>query len=389
MTDRVARRGGLKAAVLTLLSLGSVMIPPATTAWADGQWLTAPVAPWNVPGARVPAGPPLEVTPQSPSTANIQPMVLCLQSLRPLETTADQLVSGAGWQPFGGYETGWGVTIVRGVTDYDTECRPLYYQHFVFVGDTFAGTISPQYMGNGRDGMLATLGIVDADRVVGVFERYGPDDARCCPANQIVMAYTIDRSGPMPVVVPDAQPTELGTPPAAVTPGASWLDAPQTGWNQLGAAVPPAPAAAASPAAGPCAAVLRPPETDADNQVAAAGWALYGGYETGWGLSVVHGLTDFDASCRPVNYQAFVFRDGVFAGTVSPEVMTQLQDGALLETTVAEEGGLTAVFQRFRPDHQGCCPDGYTALTLQVPPSQVTPLLVPVGTPQLLAVPPV
>jgi hypothetical protein len=123
--------------------------------------------------------------------------------------------------------------------------------------------------------------------------------------------------------------------------------------------------------------------------VAAAGWSLYGGYETGWGLFIVHGLSDFDGNCRPVNYQAFVFRNGVFAGTISPQVMSQQQDGALAQTAITEEGGLRAVFQRFRPDHQGCCPDGYTALDYQVPPSQATPLLVPVGTPQLLAVPPV
>ena len=49
--------------------------------------------------------------------------------------------------------------------------------------------------------------------------------------------------------------------------------------------------------------------------MAGAGWSLLGGYESGWGVTVVHGVTGADAQCRPRGYQAFVFVDGVYAGT--------------------------------------------------------------------------
>jgi hypothetical protein len=275
---------------------------------------------------------------------------------------------------------------VRGVTDYDIECRPVFFQDFVFVGDDFAGTVSPEYMGYGRDGMLVTLDLLDADRLSAVFARYRPEDGNCCPADMQAVTLTVDRSGPVPVLVPEPEPVSLGAPPAAASPGTSWVDELTTGWNVPGGVVPP-PSDAAE--VGDCGAVLREPETDADAQVAAAGWALYGGYQTGWGLSVVHGLSRLDENCRPASFQAFVFRDGVFAGTISPEEMAAQTDGALEAVTVTENGGLRAIFQRWGPDHQGCCSEGYSALDMQVPPTASVPVLVPLGPPQLLGIPPV
>src|SRR5918995_476956 len=80
----------------------------------------------------------------------------------------------------------------------------------------------------------------------------------------------------------------------------------------------PPPGAALDPR---CAHVARTPETAADGQVAAAGWTPFGTYIGGWGVQIVRGLTGVDGMCRPLQYQEFVFVDGMFAGTVSPAPM--------------------------------------------------------------------
>jgi hypothetical protein len=65
----------------------------------------------------------------------------------------------------------------------------------------------------------------------------------------------------------------------------------------------------------------RPAETDADQALVANGWTLFSGYMAGWNTVVVRALSGYDGMCRPLGYNAFVFVDGQFAGTISPDVM--------------------------------------------------------------------
>lgn len=119
----------------------------------------------------------------------------------------------------------------------------------------------------------------------------------------------------------------------------------------------------------------RPAETDADRAVAKAGWYLVGGYQGGWGVYVVTGTTGFDGMCRPVGYQEFVFADGVFAGTVSPELMVSRGDGAANTTYLSLGGGLLVNFARYTNEDALCCPSATTSATYRIDRSGFAPVL--------------
>lgn len=142
--------------------------------------------------------------------------------------------------------------------------------------------------------------------------------------------------------------------PRPVAADGSWIDGNRTSWNQAGMAIPAAPAA--TEPFGPCGEFVRPPETPEDAQLAAAGWRLDAGYESGWGIRVVHAAQSFDANCRPMDYQGFVFVDGVFAGTISPQPMLSRTDGAAVDVYLAQADHITVVYTRYGPNDPLCCP---------------------------------
>ena len=49
---------------------------------------------------------------------------------------------------------------------------------------------------------------------------------------------------------------------------------------------------------------------------------------------MISGLAAYDGMCRPLGYQSFVFVDGVFAGTVSPEPMNSRTTGAATDVNL-------------------------------------------------------
>ena len=393
---RAFRRPALMlAAVLVALSPLSTPGGPGTdVAWADSAWLTdplslgQPVAPWNAAGRPVPAAPP-PANPASAATAPRQIQALCGDHYRPPETAEDAQVVAAGWTPMGGLTSGWDVRVVRGVTDVDEKCRPVIYQDLVFVGGLFAGTVSPTRLTWGEDGDLWSRALASPNHLVAQFAQYYPETPQCCPAGVVALDLQLQRPGGPAVVVPGRAVSAPAAPPAtayagdaeAVTAegGGAWLNALPGAWNQIGASVPGAPAGQAWPAA--CSGLLRAPQTDADNQVAGAGWALLGGYESGWGLTVVHGVTGADAQCRPRGYQAFVFVDGVYAGTAAPQAMDAGTDGALVALDVVEGDQLAAVFQRYEAGDPAGAPAGRTRLDLGIARTSAGPLVTPLGPP--------
>jgi LppP/LprE lipoprotein len=156
----------------------------------------------------------------------------------------------------------------------------------------------------------------------------------------------------------------------------SWLDQPLTNWNQAGMALPQAPPM--DPATNPqCLPQGRPVETDADQAVADAGWTLFGGYEGGWNTYVVRGLSGYDGMCRPLGYNAFVFVDGQFAGTISPDLMNSRTDGAGNVQAFGAKGSLFAEFRRYSATDPLCCPSGSATVFYQVSRTAAGPVLVP------------
>jgi hypothetical protein len=134
----------------------------------------------------------------------------------------------------------------------------------------------------------------------------------------------------------------------------AWLDRPLAAWNTPGMPVPSPliPDAQLEPL---CASQVRSPETPQDQAVAEAGWSLYASYEGGWGVMLVSGTSGMDGMCRPSGYNTFVFVDGEFAGTISPEPMAARATGAGRVISFHKDV-VTARFVRYAPTDPLCCP---------------------------------
>jgi len=165
---------------------------------------------------------------------------------------------------------------------------------------------------------------------------------------------------------------------AAALADGGWLDAsPLVSWNPPGADIPVAPAT--SGAVDPrCARLDRPAETAEDAAVAAAGWTLFGSYQSGWGVRLVYGRTGQDGMCRPLGYQEFVFVNGVFAGTISPAPMDARTDGAESTTLITGPGdSLQAQFARYARTDPLCCPSRVSSVEYHLKQDSGAPVLEP------------
>jgi hypothetical protein len=362
----------------------------ADSAWITGPLTTGqPVAPWNAPGQPAPGAPPV-VGVASAATAPLQVQAHCGRHVRDPETPEEQQVAAAGWSILGGATAGWDVRVVRGTINLDEQCRPVLYQDFVFVGGGFAGTVSPGSLTPGADGDLWARVLATPNHLAAAFAQYYPETPQCCPAGLAALDLQIQRPGGPAVVAPGRAASLTPPPPLAYAgqdgavggdpagPGA-WLNAVPGGWNTIGGSVPPSPQPPSVPDA--CGGLLRAPQTDVDRQVAAAGWALFGGSTNGWGVAVVPGLAGMDAQCRPQAYQDFVFVDGVFAGTAAPQPMNAQQDGALTCLELVLDDQLVAIFSRYAPGDAPGSPSGRTELDLSIARSAAGPVVTPLGPP--------
>lgn len=155
----------------------------------------------------------------------------------------------------------------------------------------------------------------------------------------------------------------------------SWLDQPLVNWNLPGAALPAPPAEeVVNPMCGQDA---RPVETAEDQALSDAGWTLFGAYQGGWGVTVVSALSGYDGMCRPFGYQFFVFVDGAFAGTISPEPMDSRFDGAATIVRLDAQGRISAQFSRYGESDPLCCPSRISFVSYGIDQSQGAPVLVP------------
>lgn len=189
------------------------------------------------------------------------------------------------------------------------------------------------------------------------------------------------------------QPKLLLAQPA---PSGGWLDQATANWNQPGAALPrsPAPKAAsakstdnwwtdASSPDGPsivttsaedkqyferCKSLVRPATLPEDKLVEDAGWVLFGQAHVFGKVTIVTAMAAVDGMCRPSQYQAFVFSDGRFVGSLSPTLMSARTDGALdriqfIQEAASQQKGAAAMqmvpyasFRRYKASDPLCCP---------------------------------
>lgn len=156
-----------------------------------------------------------------------------------------------------------------------------------------------------------------------------------------------------------------------------WLDQrPLVQWNTPRMAIPIAPAEDLSFVDPRCFENQRPAETDEDEAVIAAGWRLIGAYSAGWGVRIITATGGYDGMCRPVGYQQFVFADGLFAGTTSPDAMASRADGAAGTANLSGPNRIFISFARYSESDPLCCPSASSFASYEIDRSSGAPVLV-------------
>jgi heat shock protein HslJ len=137
----------------------------------------------------------------------------------------DARVRDQGWHLIDAYQGGWHVLVIPATASYDGMCRPLQYQHFVFVGGAFAGTLSPQPMNSRTDGALSRVWLQNEKQLIAEYLRYDPSDALCCPSRTTRVVFDIPKDRPVvrPVSASTTQNGVAGHEPALPPPLASGL----------------------------------------------------------------------------------------------------------------------------------------------------------------------
>ena len=161
-------------------AIGRVQSPAAS--WLD----TSAPAPWNTPGAPVPAAPARQ--------GNADPR--CGTQARPVQLEEDRRLRERGWDLIGAYQGGWQTVVIRAGSGYDGMCRPLQVQDFVFVRGAFAGTLSPRTMDSRTDGVIGRVLLQGDGRLIAEYARYAAVDPLCCPSASTSVTFEISGDPP-------------------------------------------------------------------------------------------------------------------------------------------------------------------------------------------------
>jgi hypothetical protein len=165
----------------------------------------------------------------------------------------------------------------------------------------------------------------------------------------------------------------------------SWLDAkPLAPWNTAQRLDPPIRPGAPDPElakGGRCASSVRPPTSTEDHALVTRGWSLVGPYQRYGETSIVSAMAAADGMCRPEGYQAFVFVEGWYAGTLSPKLMNARSDASIASLSIPLYSPTEFVvdFARYTPDDPLCCPRATTTVTYRVKSLGGRPHVVPVS----------
>jgi len=139
----------------------------------------------------------------------------------------------------------------------------------------------------------------------------------------------------------------------------SWLDRSLVNWNRQGKELPRLPrpvVTGESPLSGRCREQIRQPAAPSERAVVKFGWTLYGPAQIFGPARLFTAMTGVDGMCRPLGYQAFVYSEGRYAGTLSPVAMNSRTDGALTTIRLTSGTRISAEFARYSEKDPLCCP---------------------------------
>lgn len=166
-------------------------VAQTATSWLDGSTLTN----WNRSGGSIPR-------PTPTGEGNLGVDESCRGQVRSPFTRLDQQITRAGWSLYGAVQTYNRVTVISAMTGADGMCRPMGYQYFVFVGDRFAGTLSPAPMASRSEGSSRRVYLQNESQLSVDFNRYTDQDALCCPSRTSTVSYRIQSTPRGPLLVP-------------------------------------------------------------------------------------------------------------------------------------------------------------------------------------------
>lgn len=155
----------------------------------------------------------------------------------------------------------------------------------------------------------------------------------------------------------------------SVQPVPSWLDSPLLNWNRQGDGflqLPQPVRAGESPMDSRCRDQLRQPAVAAEKAVVNLGWTLYGPAQIFATARVFTAMASVDGMCRPLGYQAFVYSEGRYAGTLAPVPMNSRTDGALTTIRLVSATRIVAEFVRYRDSDPLCCPSSISTVIYSV-----------------------
>lgn len=171
-------------------------------AFAQTSWLDRPLnINWNNTSGSVPAAPRTLIAIDA----------RCRDQIRVPDSLSDRAVTRAGWSLFGPAQSYGAVTVINGMASVDGMCRPMQFNTFVFVGNRFAGTLSPGMMDSRSDGSLMQANLTSPTSITASFNRYTTRDALCCPSQTSTVNYTIS-TGSRPVVKAEGVETDAACP---------------------------------------------------------------------------------------------------------------------------------------------------------------------------------
>ncbi len=159
----------------------------------------------------------------------------------------------------------------------------------------------------------------------------------------------------------------------------SWLDRPPVNWNKKMSPLPrPVTTANLAEIQSRCPDLVRQANSPAEQALVRAGWMLYGAVQSYEYTKVVFAMSDADGMCRPLGYQAFVYWEGRYAGTLSQIAMDSRTDGALAKISLGNPTRIFAEFARYSKSDPLCCPSRISQATFEVSRDEL-PLVTPLS----------
>ncbi len=177
----------------------------------------------------------------------------------------------------------------------------------------------------------------------------------------------------------------LGGVLLAQTPAPTWLDRPLSNWNAAGRAIPVAKPEDESLAelSQRCSYSPLLDTTAGERALVKAGWVPFRMFDrqiVQRDVEIIGGLAGADGMCRPMDFNPFVFVNGRFAGTLSPQQMDSRTDGSIGGAIrLSQDDTVDAGFGRYTETDPLCCPSSHLTVRYRIDRQATAPVVVPVS----------